>query len=276
MIRSLIVLIVMMLQLSVSNGQKTVASSIIIKSDTEMLKIPSGSFQSFYEKKETGNLIAINAFYLDKYAVTNQQFLEFVKANPNWSRSKISKLFADTSYLKHWQGDLTIGDQGIYNSPVINVSWFAASAYSKWVGKRLPTTAEWEYAAFQEIANKSKGDTTKVIDVILSWYSKPTRKVVPNVGTTFQNIFGVNDLHGLIWEWTADFNSYVAGGDSRSSDEIERNLFCASGSFGTVNKEDYAAYMRYGFRGSLKGTYCIQNLGFRCAKEIISIKKKNQ
>ncbi len=205
-----------------------------------------------------------------------QQFLEFVKENPKWSRSKVSKLFADVNYLKHWEGDLVIGDEAMYNSPVVNVSWFAASAYCQWAGNRLPSTSEWEYAASQEILKKDKRDTTKVIDIILSWYAKPNRKIVPSVGSAYENIFGVNDLHGLIWEWTSDFNSYVSGGDSRSSDEIERNLFCASGSFGTVNKEDYAAYMRFGFRGSLKGNYCIQNLGFRCATDLNITNSKNQ
>lgn len=268
MIKNCILLLALSLQSFVLLGQRTVVHSGDGSNPEGMMKIPSGSFQSFYEKKETGNVIKVKGFYLDKYAVTNQQFLEFVKANPTWTRSAISKLFADANYLKHWQGDLIIGNGQNLNSPVVNVSWFAASAYCKWAGKRLATTSEWEYAAFQDIEKKDKSDSTKVIDLILSWYSKPNIKIIPPVGTTFQNIFGIYDMHGLIWEWTADFNSYVAGGDSRSSDEVERNLFCASGSFGTVNKEDYAAYMRFGFRGSLKGNYCIQNLGFRCAKSL--------
>lgn len=264
------------LQTSVSNGQKSVVSAGDGTAPFGMLRIPAGSFQSFYEKKETGNTIKVSEYFLDQYAITNQQFLEFVKANPAWRRSATSKLFVDVNYLKHWEGDLIIGDEINPNSPVVNVSWFAAVAYASWVGKRLASTSEWEYAAFQEIAKKDKRDTTKVIDVILSWYSKPNRKKLPEIGSSFQNIFGVNDMHGLIWEWTGDFNSYVADGDSRSSDEIERNLFCASGSFGTVNKEDYAAYMRYGYRGSLKGNYCIQNLGFRCAMDVNVKSKKNK
>ena len=274
MIRNAIVLLLVILQSSFSQGQKIVESTGNASAYKGMVKIPGGKFQSFYEKKETGNVISVKEFYLDKYAVTNQQFLEFVKSNPNWARSKASKLFVDTNYLKHWQGDLLIGNEEILNSPVVNVSWFAASEYCRWAGKRLPSTSEWEYAAAQEISHKINGDTAKVIDIILAWYSRPNRKVIPPVGSSYENVFGINDLHGLIWEWTSDFNSYVSGGDSRSSDEIERNLFCASGSFGTVNKEDYAAYMRFGFRGSLKGNYCIQNLGFRCATNVINDNSK--
>ena len=249
-------------------GQGSVVYGAEANINKLMAKVPSGTFQSFYEKKETGNVIAVNEFYLDVFPVTNKQYLEFVKENPKWLRSSVSKLFADENYLKNWQGDLEIGAIQDPNAPVVNVSWFAANAYCRWKGKRLATTSEWEYAAIQEINKKEKTDSTKIIDVILSWYSKPSIKVVPPVGSTFQNVFGISDMHGLVWEWISDFNSYVAGGDSRSSDEIERNLFCASGSFGTVNREDYAAYMRYGFRGSLQGKYCLQNLGFRCAKDI--------
>lgn len=259
-----------------SIGQKSVESANKEITNQQLIKIPGGKFQSFYEKKETGNVISVDEFSLNKYAVTNQQFLEFVKENPKWSRSKVSKLFADVNYLKHWAGDLVIGDEALFNSPVVNVSWFAANAYCRWAGNRLPSTSEWEYAASQEVLKKDKKDTTKVIDIILSWYAKPNRKIVPSVGSAFENIFRVNDMHGLIWEWTSDFNSYVSGGDSRSSDEIERNLFCASGSFGTVDKEDYAAYMRFGFRGSLKGNYCIQNLGFRCARDLNVFNSKNK
>jgi formylglycine-generating enzyme len=57
-------------------------------------------------------------------------------------------------------------------------------------------------------------------------------------------------------------------GDSRSNSAVNRDLFCASGSFGASDKEDYAAFMRFAFRGSLKANYTVGNLGFRCAKNL--------
>jgi formylglycine-generating enzyme required for sulfatase activity len=256
-------LILSVLISEISLAQIPVKAALKSAGPENFLKIPAGSFESFYEKKNSANRIEVREYYLDKYAVTNADYSEFLQENPEWSKGKVARLFADTNYLMHWNSDTFLENHPL--SPVINVSWFAASAYCSWRGKRLPDTSEWEYAASQELLTDDGSKTIPVLEIILDWYSKPNQKVLPEVGSGYQNIFGISDMHGLIWEWTADFNSYVTGGDSRSSDELERNLFCASGSFGAVDKKNYAAFMRYGFRGSLKGNYCIRNLGFRCA-----------
>ena len=104
-----------------------------------MVSIPGGSYRPFLHRKDQPAVVRIHPFSLDVNAVTNGEFLEFVKANPKWARSKISPLFADAGYLKQWTGDFETGDDKIINSPVTNVSWFAADAYARWKGKRLPT-----------------------------------------------------------------------------------------------------------------------------------------
>ena len=73
-----------------------------------MVKVKGGDFKTFYVSK-TDKPIAVNPFLMDEYAVTNLEFLEFVKANPEWSRSKVKRLFADTNYLRHWKSDFEIG-----------------------------------------------------------------------------------------------------------------------------------------------------------------------
>jgi len=226
-----------------------------------MVKIPAGKHKLFFDEQQ-GRTVNVKAFYLDITPVTNGEFLEFVKRNPKWSKSRVSKLYADNGYLKHWKNDFDFGDSRIKNSPVVNVSWHAANAYAKWKGKRLPTMVEWEYAGNAPLLN----DKRPVEKVILDWYSKPTPAVFPSVGSTFKNKFNVYDMHGLVWEWVYDFNSVVMQDDSRSSSAINRDLFCASGSLGAANKEDYAAFMRFAFRSSLKANYTVSNLGFRCAK----------
>lgn len=228
-----------------------------------MIRVPAGRLTLFYDNSGEKE-VTVESFYLDARAVTNAEFLVFVKANPEWSRSRVPKLFADTGYLKHWKSDFEIGNERIGDSPVTNVSWYAANAYSKWKGKRLPELTEWEYAA----DNPPVDDQRSLKEIILDWYSKPSPKELPQAGSAYTNRLGLKDMHGLIWEWVGDFNSVVMGSDSRSNTGIQRELFCASASFGAADREDYAAFMRYAFRGSLKGRYTVSNLGFRCAKDL--------
>lgn len=234
-----------------------------------MVKIPAGRLKSFI-KRDEGSTIRVKSFYLDIYPVTNRQFLEFVRSNPKWARSRVSSLFADRHYLGHWESDFSLGRDSarLRECPVTNISWFAAAAYSRWKGKRLPTTDEWEYAASADRSGKRSNSAPSLTQYILEWYSKPTPALLPAIGSTFKNRLGIWDMHGLVWEWVYDFNSYTTGGDSRSNSEIERNLFCAAGSLNAVNKEDYAAFMRFGYRGSLQGNYTVRNLGFRCALDV--------
>ena len=227
-----------------------------------MVKISGGTYTRFLADRD-GSEVRVKPFLLDVRAVTNEEFLQFVRANPKWARSEISMLYADAGYLKHWNSDHSYPAE-LRNSPVTNVSWYAASAYSKWAGKRLPTMTEWEYAG----SGRIPGQKQSVDKLILGWYSKPIPKVLPPVRSTGMNEYKVFDMHGLIWEWVSDFNSVIMEGDSRSSSEINKDLFCASGSYSSIDKTNYAAFMRFAFRGSLKAKYTVNNLGFRCAADM--------
>src|SRR5690606_16068646 len=101
---------------------------------------------------------------------------------------------------------------------------------------------------------------------ILEWYNHSTPEALPHIGTTFRNFFGIYDMHGLIWEWVDDFNTSLVSGESRGDSALEKSLYCGSGSVGAADFADYAAFMRYAFRSSLKANYAVSNLGFRCAK----------
>lgn len=224
---------------------------------TEMIRIPAGKFQPFLLAADQKHERHVAAFLLGQHAVTNAEFLQFVKANPQWRRSSVPRLFADNNYLSQWAGDENIGNAAIRRSPVTNISWFAANAYCKWLGKRLPSLDEWEYAAAARPENADPG--ADLSRIILGWYDHPTPAILPAVESTYRNTLGLWDMHGLIWEWVDDFNSVMLQGG---------NFYCAAGSAGTANKADYAAYMRYAFRESLQATYTVGSLGFRCAQDI--------
>src|SRR5690606_30921429 len=113
----------------------------------DMTLIPAGDYTPLFSAPGDPASFPVSAFLIDTCPVTNGEFLAFVQANPKWQRSRVSPLFADTSYLKHWSGDLELGALAPAESPVVHVSWFAARAYARWLDKRLPTTAEWESTA---------------------------------------------------------------------------------------------------------------------------------
>ena len=233
-----------------------------------MILIPAGVYRPLFKFKTDAAAVSVKAFYLDALPVANGDFLEFVRANPRWQRSHVKHLFADELYLKDWAGDLELGGNAPANAPVTGISWFAAKAYAGWRGKRLPTTAEWEYAASASATRPDGESDPKFKADILQWYSTPAPAVLPPVSSGSTNFFGVRDFHDLVWEWVADFNSAMISDRSRDGDALDRRFFCAAGSQGAQDVDDYPAFMRYAFRSSLKADYCVHDLGFRCAKDL--------
>jgi formylglycine-generating enzyme required for sulfatase activity len=83
---------------------------------------------------------------------------------------------------------------------------------------------------------------------------------LPPVASATANAAGVHGLHGLVWELTSDFASELVDGDGRFA--------CGAASTGAADARDYAAFMRYAFRGSLEARFAVGILGFRCAKDL--------
>ncbi len=233
-----------------------------------MVLVPAGIHRPLFRAENDVTELAVKAFLLDAVPVTNGDFLQFVQANPRWRRSVIKRLFADESYLKHWAGDLDLGgDPDRARQPVTCVSWFAAKAYCAWKGKRLPTTAEWELAAGAGFDRADGTNDVRFMEALNRWYSSPSPAKLPLAGAGLTNFHGIRDLHGLIWEWTSDFNSALVTGDARGDSGLERQTFCGAGAQGASDRSNFPAFMRYGFRSSLKASYTVHNLGFRCAKD---------
>ncbi|MBL4593425.1 MAG: formylglycine-generating enzyme family protein [Flavobacteriales bacterium] len=237
----------------------------ISQNNHEMKKVKRGAFIPLYGSDSNG--VFVKDFMLDVYPVTNQQYLEFVKEYPKWKRSKVLRLFADESYLNRWVSDTILGKNIDPQAAATTVSWYAAKDYCACQGKRLPSIDEWEYAAMASETKKNAQADSIFNQKIIEGYELP--KTYKNkIGSTFKNYWGIWDLHGLVWEWTSDFNSVLISGESRQDVDTERNLFCGSAAINASNLMDYAAFMRYAFRGSIKANYGIQTLGFRCAKSI--------
>lgn len=234
-----------------------------IASAQDMKVVESTSYLPLYGTEEK---IEVEAFKMDVYPVTNEDFKDFVTKNPIWQKDKVRALFVDSGYLNTWIGSTDFGDLNP-KAPVTNVSWFAAKAYCEAEGKRLPTMDEWEVAAMasETLADARKEESYNKF--ILKWYETP-RTYNNSIGSTYKNYWGLYDLQGLVWEWVSDFNSVFIAGESRKDSDFDTQLFCGSAAIGANDLKDYAAFMRYAFRGSLKARMTGRNLGFRCAADL--------
>ena len=230
-----------------------------------MARLPAGAFRPLYNAGVGPGVVPVKEFCLDILPVTTAEFLAFVRANPGWRRSRVARGLADAAYLRNWADDLVPGTNAPPDAPVTLVSCFAAQAFAEWRGKRLPTVAEWEYAAAAGPHGPDGAKDPAFVRRVRAWYDRPSAMRLPAVGLGGANFWGISDLHGLVWEWTADFNATSVSGAGRAGTRPAGEAFCGAGAQGARDVGDYPAFMRYGLRSSLQADYCLHNLGFRCA-----------
>lgn len=254
----------------------------------DMVYIPAGEFLMGSGEKEAKksekpvHSVYTDACFMDKYLVTNAQFKEFIDANPQWrkpqpSKSHIDEIYHDGAYLEHWHENNF--PRGKEEHPVTKVSWYAATAYAQWVGKRLPTEAEWEKAARGGLEGL-KYPWGNTIDRTKANYLFHIGSTTP-VGQYPPNRYGLYDMCGNVWEWCLD--AYQARFYVKSP---SHNPFSDSISMENViynfKKINTARVLRGGAWGvdpngvrvavRLKGQpeYTIQTFGFRCVMDIES------
>ncbi len=248
------------------DNQSLPDSLAAIKTDVKMVYIPGGEYKPFYGSEKVN--VEVAPFLIDERAVTNREFLEFVTANPQWRKSKIKRIYSDTSYLRDWPSDLELPKGANPDAPICFVSWFAAKAFAESVGKRMPTLDEWEFVAMADNEVPNAREKKSYSDDIVDLYLQKDRQFNA-VKLSAPNYYGVYNMFDLIWEWTDDFNSVMTTGDSRKGDFNDKSLFCAGGATAATDVLNYAAFMRFALRTSIKANFTIANLGFRCAKDTI-------
>ena len=207
--------------------------------------------------------VKVPAFLLQEHPVTNAEFLAFVRQNPRWRRGTTPAVMAGGDYLAHWAEPLEPGPRAADSQPVTRVSWFAAEAYCEAQGARLPDWYEWELAAAASATERDARADPIWRQQILDWYARPVSARLPAVKHAAANVYGVYDLHGLVWEWVRDFNALFPA-------DADPEKFCGSGAQNLQQKENYAVLMRIALLGSLQASDTGHALGFRCARDMRS------
>lgn len=231
----------------------------------DYVALPGGKFASVLPADAKAADVSVAPFRMRSEPVTNTEFLAFVTTHPQWRRDRIARVFAEARYLAAWQSADALGDGALPDRPVTAVSWFAAQAFCESENARLPTWNEWEFAAAADATRADARSDPRWREQILNWYARPSDQTLAGVGGV-ANIYGVRDLHGLIWEWVDDFNALLVASDSRDQNDPDRLKFCGAGALNLRDRDNYAVLMRIAMLSSLKAADTTANLGFRCAK----------
>jgi formylglycine-generating enzyme required for sulfatase activity len=230
--------------------------------------LPGGVFKSALQYEDAKQGVRMAPYALMRKPVTNVEFLAFVKRNPQWRRDRVASVLAEPRYLAHWQSPTELGPLALPQQPAIQVSWFAADAYCASLDARLPTWSEWEYAAAADERRRDARKDPAWRERILAWYSRPSNEALPRAGLQSPNAYGVQDLHGLVWEWTDDFSSLLVDGDNRNQGDADKMKFCGAGALSMDDRDNYAVLMRVAMLSSLEARDTTLNLGFRCARSL--------
>ena len=241
-------------------------------SSARMAAIPAGRYLPLYATGKSGTQVA--AFRIDAMPVTRAEFLAFVSEHAQWRRSGVDTARAQRgSYLRSWVGDLDAGNSNDMLRPVTDVSWYAANAYCRAVGKRLPSLAEWEYVAAASATQRDASADPRQVQQQLAMYTTRPAIPLPLTGAA-RNVYGVSGLHDRVWEWVSDANSAIASanhaehlkqGAHATGTASEHDMSCAGSALGAADPRNYPAFLRYALRSTLTPTSAMQSLGFRCA-----------
>lgn len=205
----------------------------------------------------------VEDFLLDARQVTNAEFLDFVRAHPEWRRDRAPGIFRDARYLSHWPRADALGQgNAAADRPVTRVSWYAARAYCRALGGRLPSMTEWEYAS--ERQRQSVGTSPEdYARELFSWYANPGAGSLRSVAEGEAPGLGIHGLHGLVLEWVEDFQLVLGRGD---------DIDLLTGSCGDTarflpefDEAHYATFLRFQSRSNYQPDTTTSTLGFRCA-----------
>ena len=229
----------------------------------ERAAIPGGTFDTILPPAEKLKVATVRPFQMDRRTVSNADFARFVGEHAEWRRDRIAHVFADASYLKHWQSPAAPG-AGIEAQPVTQVSWFAAKAYCEAHNARLPTWYEWEFVSAASASAPDARADPQWRQAVLDWYARPATEPLPAAGSTPPNFYGVRDVHGVVWEWVLDLGSMMVSADNREQGDPDLKRFCGTGALSLEQKENYAMLMRIATLSSMQANYTSSTMGFRC------------
>jgi formylglycine-generating enzyme required for sulfatase activity len=169
------------------------------KDEVLMVYVPGGTFQmgssGGLERERPVHRVTLDSFWIDQTEVTNSQYARCV-ADGACGPPSVSVSYTRDSYY---------GDSQYSNYPVIYVSWYDATAYCEWVGGRLPSEAEWEYAASGPDSLTYPWGNEAPHDSVLTYLGNEGDTTKVGFYTDGASWVGALDMAGNVWEWVNDW-----------------------------------------------------------------------
>lgn len=221
---------------------------------TGMAVIPAGEFLmggDVEDDHQPIHEVHVDSFYMDVHEVTNEQYFDFCEAT-------------DRNLPMFWGIEELRCGPDFPNHPVVGVGWADAKAYAEWAGKRLPTEAEWEYAARGGLAGMKYPNGDEIDTTLANYYV--SEGTVP-VGSYPPNGYGLYDMAGNVNEWVADFydDKYYENSPRENPTGPEEGKFHVIRGGGWHS----GAYCNRVYRRCALITHWVDfNVGFRCAKDL--------
>ena len=225
----------------------------------------AGVRQWAVEAEQPAHPVRLSDFRLDATEVTNADFARFVAAEPRWSRDSLPAAEHNGHYLEHWP-TADGPDSTARAEPVRYVTWHAAASYCAWAGGRLPTEAEWEFAARAGASGDAYPWGSAAADSTRARYGADAPVAVRSYAP---NPLGLYDLAGNVWEFVDDVwrptyadSTTPAARDSANDPTSDARRVIRGGSY-----EGAPVNMRVRFRDSHPAKNAGPHVGFRCAAD---------
>lgn len=213
-----------------------------------------GFNEPLYLPEQPKRKVHLNDYYIDKYEVTNADFKSYLKAT-----GKFNSVQLETIYKRlHMNLD---------TAPVRIVTWSISNDYCRFLGKRLPTEAEWEKAARGPNGLEYPWGSEWKPDYLNAGQGE--QDLTP-VGSFEQgrSYYGVYDMAGNVMEWTEDWFQAYPGAQYKSPNYGQKHKVVRGGGWGGIGHYVIPHYFRTAYRYNFDPNKAYNDVGFRCAKDV--------